>query len=798
MIKPEYISGKNYITYSSFKLPLLNQGLVRIRGINYDSSSGGDASNGAGKSILLEALQHVLYGDSSRGTKKKDLVRGTGLKLELALKAAKHRYVFKRFRSHKKHKNSIFIFEDGEDITPKGSQEVQKKIRSIIGSTREEFCNHTYLSPKVSHIFLDGKPQEKLQYLAQLFELDNYDKLKKAAEKFLQEVRDKVIAFGSIEETLANFKKHMKVAIPTKKIKKRLLKTEKTLKALESDQKNLTSKFSELSEKELMVQQKSLLTELIVDSKLDLNNFRSVGDLKDLRKSLLEVKSTIESTLSLNQEASATQKQKNELSIAIKKLKEELPKNKGDSSVDSLKNKIRSLEKKESEYSEDLRVAKKRKSLRDELKELCHEGKVSDKESLEKEHEALLRKIALIEAKYSLVLKEIKTLSPLLKLESPVCPTCKQDVNLKFISSSIKKATERREKLLSIKTRQTSSLASLMEKIAKEEQKIRLQKELQQLPKVNSIKELSADLIKVGGEVEKLQEWKEVQEEKALLSKQFAAIGNTEDPMAEEQVEKLKRKLSSTIQKLGVLKTVCSSPYVSQLFSKSSGLKELKKQKRVIKERLEDLNKQTRTAEGKIAKYQASLEQGRKNRQVLKEMKEQLDQMSEVQKQKEATELLIAYCKYAKERKLKEVCQVFNESLSDLASVLFTERGLEFVLNTDNSSKSIDFLVKRGNKTHPIKYLSDGEKSRLGLCFIFAIRELLSVDKRMDFVVLDEIDRHLDSVGKQILCSELLPKLKPLYGTILVISHDEAVSDSIFDKVFTVVRKGGISELLLN
>lgn len=125
---------QNFMAIRTAKIELDNQGLVLIKGDNQDNPN--FQSNGAGKSTIIEAMVYALYGRTIRGLKGDDIVNNvakanTKVVLDV-IDDDGSEYRITRYRKHKENKNSVFLFCNGKDITPKSEADFTKRIIDLL------------------------------------------------------------------------------------------------------------------------------------------------------------------------------------------------------------------------------------------------------------------------------------------------------------------------------------------------------------------------------------------------------------------------------------------------------------------------------------------------------------------------------------------------------------------------------------------------------------------------------------------------------------------------------------------
>lgn len=145
---------------SIFKLDLnfddLNKGLYSIEGQNNTVNFA--KSNGSGKSTMLDALAYTIYGTTLGIYIKKEEYqnKNTKIPLKLVLDFNVNGADYKIERTL----DSVKFWKYDEDISELTKTETEKKILNVIGLTKEEFFNFTYLTQSGSN-FLSKTASEK-------------------------------------------------------------------------------------------------------------------------------------------------------------------------------------------------------------------------------------------------------------------------------------------------------------------------------------------------------------------------------------------------------------------------------------------------------------------------------------------------------------------------------------------------------------------------------------------------------------------------------------------------------------
>jgi DNA repair exonuclease SbcCD ATPase subunit len=146
---------KNFLTISTASIELANKGLHLIQGQNDDDSSA--ASNGAGKSSLVDAICWALFGRTARDVKGDAVVNRTAKKecyVTLIMRNGDAIYTVTRYRKHSTGKNTLHL-SVATDTTPsvdlsKGTDaETQKEVERVLGCSYEVFMAAVYSGQEV-------------------------------------------------------------------------------------------------------------------------------------------------------------------------------------------------------------------------------------------------------------------------------------------------------------------------------------------------------------------------------------------------------------------------------------------------------------------------------------------------------------------------------------------------------------------------------------------------------------------------------------------------------------------------
>jgi len=183
MIRFISIELHNIYAWQHVTVPLSEQGLVIVDGLNMDADPQGRASNGSGKSSIFEALTCALYGSTTVEEDPKNLVNdsvGKGLEVILNLEVldVPHQVIMRRKTA--KSGPSITVLRDGVDITPKESYtKLRKRVPELIGMdiSKAEFLSCVFYPQEFSSLLVFGKGKDRREFFSSVFGLEIYDVL---------------------------------------------------------------------------------------------------------------------------------------------------------------------------------------------------------------------------------------------------------------------------------------------------------------------------------------------------------------------------------------------------------------------------------------------------------------------------------------------------------------------------------------------------------------------------------------------------------------------------------------------
>lgn len=763
MVEFKSLVIQNAITYDSVKIPLSNQGLVSVIGNNKDT---GD-SNGSGKTTMWELFRFAHTGSTNIGLRETQLPNGENMLIGYTAKVDGKKVSVMRHRNFESIGNKIQCELSGEPWGYKKKEiALSKEIcQELVPIPPSVFDNCVYLSTKNAHTIIDGTPSSRIEFISKLFGLDAYDEVLVRIKHAVKNCKEEIDSIAHFEVTLDDVTRQLKDTASKDEIEIEEVEIRNYLKKKKSLRKELSAELERLIELQSKIKTAQDLHEEIdsfgiIDSKIKKKLVEEVDKL-------LTDKSSYEQNLKKHKELKSLNV--TEVEGNLKDLRKSLDK------LKERRSDIRELLPIAEEY---LECISKAKGMSSDILKDC--------------------KSRLKEATINLSFVRLKSHI------TDVCGVCNSKV---ANPAKIRKSAEKEEESVE---KQVAELEKILRKAeSSSEYMHRAEKIKKKYPEINedSAKTWSKELNTIKSKIESIEssmETIEANEENSRRYKELKAElkGFKPDPEKYAAIQDMYEQKSSVLSKIEV---------VLNLKNKLNALLDEIKCKAVL------LDKTHRDNEKAILQLRTKLDKLDKNisraTEDLGRVEEALSSVDSLLKKKKLMELnlkpmkklrnrlfllenlQVAYGpKGLKVKKLESILKLIGKKLKEYTSILFTEKDLSF--KTIGNERQLTILAKRKYKTHETEYdvktFSGGERARLSLALIFAIDDAMSPLKRCNIKILDEIDRSLDPLGKDILINKLIPRLKGRNQSIFVISHDEGIRDAdIYDKELIVTKKLG-------
>ncbi len=169
--------------------------------------------NGAGKSAILDAITWALFGQARKPTlirSKTKSDRETVInddantcEVSLTFRIGQNTYLVDRAMDRGGAIRLQFrqITRDGEnDLRGKSTPETDQAIETELGFTYEVFASSSFITQGDSARFMEAKPKERREILAQILQLDKYGACKEIADSRLKSLKEETSAQKALLE----------------------------------------------------------------------------------------------------------------------------------------------------------------------------------------------------------------------------------------------------------------------------------------------------------------------------------------------------------------------------------------------------------------------------------------------------------------------------------------------------------------------------------------------------------------------------------------------------------------------
>lgn len=780
MIEFEQLSFKQAVTYSTndlIKIPLKDQGSVYLGGVN-----------GSGKSIIFNVLFNVLFGYTPLSTKgKRKLIANKDYYAQVDFKfSGGNSYTIKQFFDNSEYGNGYDVLENGKSLGWAGGiPECEKKIAKLLPFTPDEFCGFYYLTQDMLHVLVHGKGSERLNYLSRVFGFDIYDKIRVELKDQLDELDLKLTDAMKAQEEVDRIQNKLLEYPSLDLLDHRISLYQEHLRKAKIEKSTLDTEGRKL-EKCIITQNNRTKLE---ESLKDYNNLREV---KEITKDL----DSIHDQNRKYEEDIQTWKRKEKLLNAFEKVKSFVSKD-----IDYLNTLLDRLNQKKGKATTLNKEVAKRLALESDIsrynKKLKETPEVIEQQYISIQQELIENKKILKDKK--IIVNDFQNL----KDDGGKCSRCGHALDAKHIKKELIKLKDEialLSKKITQQTREITTLSdqvdiisklkncnSILKSIAYNGERIDISKLSSKINQVKLILENTKDAKRLQKE---LNEYK-IDKESYIEAKEQLNINKEKILVLQQEYNKAKAK-ETILHQLSKLPAIAVS-----IGTLSNKLKKIQKQLTILDETVPTISADIKEAETLKEVVFDYINQ-------IKEFKKKTIQIESMYvKRKILNACYKAYAaKNLKKIQVVKISQLIAQKLNIFVPLIFNE-DISFV--TDPDENSVDILFKRGDQPlRDVRFLNGGFKKRFLIALIPTLAGLVSVKKRCNLIILDEIDANVDNIGRDAIGEFLIPYLKKKFKTIIVISpshftHDGQLEAPIpldhFDKIWTASYKNGISYL---
>lgn len=184
MIEFKQLVVHNYMSFKDETLPLANQGLTLVEGVN--NSSNTYASNAAGKSASLSGITYALYGKTVEGVTSDEVINrqaGKDCHVFLDMELDGTPYRIERYRKDKKYHNKVRLLSGDQDLTQAKLADTNKVILDLLGIPFGTYVNTLAYGQGDEPVFSQATDKGKKEILENLANTAIYEQAKQIASQ---------------------------------------------------------------------------------------------------------------------------------------------------------------------------------------------------------------------------------------------------------------------------------------------------------------------------------------------------------------------------------------------------------------------------------------------------------------------------------------------------------------------------------------------------------------------------------------------------------------------------------------
>jgi len=748
---------ENAACFKHAYVPLKDQGLVHVRGVNLDEGG----SNGSGKTSLFEMLFYLFYDKltkSERKVKKDELINvysPSNFLLHAEIMREDVPYTVEKYRKVKKRGSGVDVWKSGDLVTPDDPREAQKMLAGLLGRSWNEILGSVYLSQRHTHKMLEGTPAEKKEYMSRYFGLDSLDSMITSSEKRLK-------AVPLPDET------HLR----------------SLLDGVESDLSSLGDLSALDSSYESLVQRRDSVQRKLIETKTGLekqeeakqiqkehkrwkkflsSNYGISTDREEIKALLVESRESC-STL---KDSIRNARKRAELLEEVSSLGGVVGEDLGDT-LEDLRSSVSRLERL-------IPGVEKRQRLERKLDSIGEDEELS-RAKLRKRKEKWSTRRSELSGKVASVVSELRKIRSV----GDSCHTCLRPISPEEKAEMVQVREDNLSSLRSSCAKAEEALQAYSSRLADVEARVALLAQLEGLPD-GDFKALQAELRQAQ------EEYKKVREDQSKLVRLGVLTEKLSDlPEPTYSIEELTDKLDAAESAVEYLDDAYQ--WVLQSGNVIFDVYEYQSLTSAVATHQSDLE----AINDDLLAVQESRAQGKALLKQQKDINKTLSASSREKTKSQVLRYITITLGELKKKGLRESTKLLSGVLPIYLDQLFPKGDIE--LSETDDENGFDLVFNKGGKTLPLTLISGGQAKRVGLAIVFAFAKMGR--NTTNLLICDEPFRDLDKNGREA-CFEVLRDFD--IGTLLVTSHDQDLSASRkYDQVWTVQMKNQISTLYLD
>ena len=215
-MKIALVEAKNFYSFKDLSIDLSDySGIVRILGENKDTG----ASNGSGKSAIIEAVVFGIFGKTVRKSTEEAIVNsqeGANLRVRVVLEKDSVGNI-EIIRC--KRPTSLNLVVNGVNVSKENASETQKYIEDLLETDYKSFLASVVFGQHADFTFLDSSPEDKRKIIRNCFNLDDLFGKRMAVKQLKSVYSGEIKVLSSLVEKLKEEERDLEKLIPDVKYK---------------------------------------------------------------------------------------------------------------------------------------------------------------------------------------------------------------------------------------------------------------------------------------------------------------------------------------------------------------------------------------------------------------------------------------------------------------------------------------------------------------------------------------------------------------------------------------------------
>ncbi len=792
----ESLDFQNAFIYKKCSLPLKDQGLVLIRGLNMDD--GGYL--GAGKSSIFEVFSHLQVGkggkpDRRKGDHRSEMVNmfaGGDLFARLRLRVDGHPYEIQQYRNHYRHGNKVFVIDrqTGKNIIPRqASRAPHKFIREdLLKLDDTTFFNLIYLVQELNNVMIHGSEYDRRKRLTVMFNLHVYDELRALTKRTLDMQKSAMLDIEVVRSELQEATEQLEDSPELVDIEQELEELREQLQQYQDEHEQDTKEYTTLSDKV---------------SKLRRREECRGQVLKRFRAKPYPLSKKYAKPTDVNREQVHTWKsQLANLNADLASVTNDLSKSRKRSALEGQLRKLsgRDLEDIQNELAEvkaqltylnkvELPQAEERAELLSKL------GNLSDPQA---DVEALEDSYQQAVSRERRLTQDIETINR--QLRDAVCPTCHRPFDLST-SDLTDKQTNLRE-LRSQLEEVTTYVNELKGQIQSARAFTQVSLRMKALETERSPDEVMTDIRESSSQERRLSAEHETSQRRMQIEAELAAMPTASTVELEERRKKIDRQLTKIGTWFDAAKYILERLHELRSLPKGK-VGDFEHDLREVRIRMRNASKLISATSTEVAHLQNSVDEVSRLQRRVKTLQRTVRKRDSVIRE---IQCLKALQKAFGSNGLKQdrfqsiLRDAADRTVPSYANVLWPTHNIDLQLAEQDGSLQLQLARADVGTVTNSSMLSGGERHKSGLAFLFGMRDLKEIytGSSANILIVDEPFGNMDPLGTEGLLS-IFGMLRQKFCSVFVISHrPEVLSHPIWDQTWWAVRDKNDAQLYFN